>query len=210
MKHHSSLQGWILPSIGLLILMLSPGLIFAHCDTEDGPIIPEVRQALAKGDITPVLKWIMPEAEPEVLAAFQHALEVRKLGPKAQELADQYFLETLIRVHRAGEGASFTGIKPGGATDPAVLMADQSLVTGSVDEMTGKLAAHMTSTIKERFTKAMEAKKHAGESVTAGREYVEAYISYVHFVERLHLDMAAPAGHHSEAEETPNSAPHNH
>ncbi len=32
----------------------------------------------------------------------------------------------------------------------------------------------------------METKKHADESVQAGREYVEAYVQYVHFVDGVH------------------------
>jgi hypothetical protein len=33
-------------------------------------------------------------------------------------------------------------------------------------------------------------RKHADESVEAGREYVEAYVQYVHYVERLQVDAS--------------------
>jgi hypothetical protein len=42
--------------------------------------------------------------EPEIKAACTKAVAVRAKGPEAKELADQYFLETLVLLHRAGEG----------------------------------------------------------------------------------------------------------
>jgi hypothetical protein len=46
---------------------------------------------------------------------------------------------------------------------------------------------------------AKEKKAHAGESVAAGRAYVNAYVPYVHFVERLYVDASTPAAHGAEA-----------
>ena len=50
--------------------------------------------------------------------------------------------------------------------------------------------------IRERFTKAKEAKKHSDQSIEAGREFVEAYVQFTHYVERLHLDSTTEAEHH--------------
>lgn len=82
---------------------------------------------MEKGDITPLLKWVRPEDEQKIKAAFDKTLAVRVKGPEAKELADVYFFETLVRIHRAGEGAPYTGLKPGAAIDPAVALADKSL-----------------------------------------------------------------------------------
>jgi len=54
--------------------------------------------------------------------------------------------------------------------------------------------------IRERFARAIEAKRDADESVEAGREFVEAYVMFVHHVERLHLDAATDAEEHAAAE----------
>lgn len=100
---------------------------------------------------------------------------------EAKELADRYFLETLVQVHRAGEGAPYTGLK----AEPVaqiVAIADQALVAGSAEEMITKMTGHMAGAIREKFNRALETKKHAGESVAAGREYVEAYVQYMHYV----------------------------
>ena len=36
--------------------------------------------------------------------------------------------------------------------------------------------------------------------MAAGREYVEAYVEYIHYVERLHVAMSGASAHGHEAE----------
>ncbi len=168
----------------------------AHCDTLDGPVVESARQAMATGDITPLLKWVSTNDEQLIRTAFQNTMEVRKLGGQAQELADMYFFETLVRIHRAGEGASYTGLKPGTEVDPAIALADKALENGSVDKLVGVLTDATAKGIRERFRRALETKKHADKSVTAGREFVEAYVIFTHYVEELHTSVKGGTGHH--------------
>jgi len=171
--------------------------VLAHCDTMSGPVIPEAKAALEKGDITPILKWIKPEYETEVKKAFELAVQVRDKSPEAKELADKYFLETLIRLHRAGEGAPYTGIKD---TPPEqiVTLADEALANGSADEMIKKIQTHLASAIREKFNKALKASKNKDKSIESGREFVEAYVQYVHYVEGIHAAIMSTEIHHSE------------
>jgi len=182
------------------------GLLFAapaysHCDTMSGPVIPEARAALEKGDVTPILKWIKTDNEAEIKAAFKRAVAVRSKGPEAKELADSYFLETLVRLHRAGEGAPYTGIKDE-PVEPIVALADKALADGSVDDMIKKINGHMAGAIKEKFNKALEAGKNKDKSVEAGREFVEAYVTYMHYVEGIHTAILSAGGHHHADAET--------
>lgn len=171
---------------------------FAHCDTLDGPVVQTARIALENGDITPLLKWVQANDEKEIRIAFQKALVVRTKGTEAKELADMYFFETLVRIHRAGEGAPYTGLKPGEAVDPAVALADKALQSGSVDKLVGVLSKAMSNGIRERFQHASETREHANDSVAAGREYVKAYVIFTHYVEGLHAMIKGGGGHHSE------------
>lgn len=171
-------------------------MVQAHCDTINGPVASVAKTALEKGDVTGVLKWVKKEHEAEVKAAFQKALAVRAKGSDIREMADRYFLETLVRLHRAGEGEPYTGIKDE-PVEPIVALADQALASGSADAMLKKITADVVKGTKERLNKALEAKKHADESVEAGREYVEAYVQYVHYVEGIH-SAAVGAGAHPE------------
>jgi hypothetical protein len=168
----------------------------AHCDTLDGPVVESARQALTTGDITPVLKWVSTDDEQLIRTAFQKTIEVRKIGGQAQELAEMYFFETLVRIHRAGEGAPYTGLKPGAEIDPAIALADKALETGSVDKLVGVLTDATAKGIRERFHRALETKKHADESVAAGRGFVEAYVIFTHYVEGLHGSVKGGTEHH--------------
>jgi len=171
----------------------------AHCDTLDGPVVADARLALARGDVTPVLKWVKAGDEAAIRDAFARTMAVRPLGAEAQALADQYFFETLVRVHRAGEGAPFDGLKPAGSVEPAIAMADQALEQGSPDRLVKAIQAHAEEGIRERFGHALEARKHAAESVAAGRAWVEAYVTYVHYVEGVVGAVHAASGHAAEA-----------
>lgn len=183
--------------IGLMCIAGSQNA-FAHCDTLDGPVVQTARTALEKKDITPLLKWVKATDENEIRAAFQKTLVVRAQGAEAKELADMYFFETIVRIHRAGEGAPYTGLKPGTAVDPAVALADKALESGSVDKLDGVLSNAMSHGIRERFQRALEAQKHANDSVEAGREFVKEYVIFTHYVEGLHAMVKGGGGHHSE------------
>src|SRR5512134_1184412 len=181
---------------GALSLTLIPRAALAHCDTLDGPVVKDARVALDAKDATPVLKWVSHEKEGEIREAFQHALGVRALGPEARSLADRFFFETLVRVHREGEGAPYTGLKPAGtAVDPGIAASDTALETGSVDPLVKLVSAELDKGLRHRFARAVEARKHAAESVERGREYVEAYVEFVHYAERLLLNASGAASH---------------
>ncbi len=189
-------------------LLMGTGLVFAHCDTMGGPIIKSAQEALETGKIDLVLMWIQKDDEAELKAAFQKAREVRKMNPAAKELADRYFLETFVRIHRAGEGAPFTGIKPAGTElNPGVEEADKALATGSADALLKLMTETVLHGIREHYERTMSLKKHVGKSVDAGREYAEAYVKYVHYIEKLYDDAIIKTGHHGH---TPPAEKHAH
>ncbi len=195
----SSLSVAVLAAVAAVAWWSRPEATLAHCDTMNGPVVTEARAALEEGDVTPVLKWVRPDHEAEIAAAFAQAVAVRGLGPEAKALADRHFLETLVRIHRAGEGAPYTGLSDEPA-EPIVAMADRALSDGSADAMVEALTAHLASAVREKFHAAAEAKKERDKSVEAGRKYVEAYVTYMHYVEGVHAAMASAGGHEDHAE----------
>lgn len=174
----------------LMLPELGTGLLLAygigHCDTLDGPVVNFARKALDTENVNHVLPWVRSEDEHEIRHAFEHALSVRKLGPDARELADTHFFETLVRVHRASEGAPYTGLKPAG-TDlgPAVPAADKALADGSVEAVVRLLTDAVRAGVHRHYHAAMAHRQFAADDVAAGRDYVAAYVLYVHYVERL-------------------------
>jgi hypothetical protein len=169
-------------------------------------VVADARTALAQGNVAPVLKWVSPADEKEIRTAFAKTTAVRNLSPEAETLADLYFFEALVRIHRAGEGAPYTGLKAAGTVEPVIAKADQALEQGSVDGLVKAILTHTEEGIRKRFIHTLETKKHADENTAAGREYVEAYVTFVHYVEGI-AQVVHAAPHH--AEET-SKAPHQH
>ncbi len=192
--------GFLLAGFSLVL----PSRLAAHCDTLAGPVVKDGRAALEKGDIAPVLKWVKPAGEAELKAAFARTLSVRTKGPEARDLADQYFLETLVRLHRAGEGAPYTGLKDE-PVEPIIALTDQALAQGSDRELIGKISAQAASAIDEKFKRALATMKTKDTSVEAGRKFVEAYVIYTHFVEAV---QAALIGTGAESHEAPSPVEH--
>jgi hypothetical protein len=186
-------------AIGLILLMM-PTKVFGHCDGMDGPVVKAAQQALAKGDINLVLIWAQADAEAEIRKVFAKTLAVRKLNSEARELADLYFFETLVRIHRAGEGASYTGLKPAGRDlGPAIPAADKAIETGAIEPLVQLITSESTNGIRQRFQKATAAKKFNAEDVKAGRQYVKAYVEFVHYVEGLYESVQGGGDEHSES-----------
>jgi hypothetical protein len=127
---------------------------------------------------------------------------VRELSPQAKELADRFFFETLVRVHRAGEGAPFTGLKPAGRDlGPAIPAADEAVRVGSVDPVRQLLMDAMQQRLREEFSQVIAARSFKADDLAAGRAYIKAYVEFIHFVERLYEStMQAPHGHFDERE----------
>jgi hypothetical protein len=183
----------LLVATAALGLLASPA--FAHCDSMDGPVVADAQRALEAQDVTPVLKWVTAEDEAEIRNAFDMILGVREETDAARVVADQYFFETLVRVHRASEGEGFTGLKPTGSVEPAIAAADQALKDGNVEPLAEELASAIRHWVEERFAEAYETRRTAEDSVEQGRAYVEAYVQFTHFAEQAHHLVEAGANH---------------
>ena len=181
-------------------------LVFAHCDGLDGPVVRAAQEALDTGDVKRVLIWVQPQDEPEVRQVFDRTLAVRKLSAGARELADRYFFETVVRLHRAGEGAPYTGLKPAGRDlGPAIPAADEALAGGSIEPVLKLLTAAVDGGVREQFKRALAGKNFKQDDLAAGRDYVSAYVTYVHYVERLYEAASRPVhGHYKEHAEPSN------
>lgn len=189
------LQRFVTTAAAFAAGLVMTAAVHAHCDGMDGPVITEAIAAIDAGDVTPILKWIPASDEAEIRALFDKTQTVRQLGDEAQQVADQHFLETLVRLHRAYEGAPFTGIMPSGTpVDPAVVRADAALVDGNIDPLADDIANAVRDSIKQKFAAAREAQAHKDQDVDHGRAFVAAYVDYVHHVEHLH--QALTASHH--------------
>jgi hypothetical protein len=186
--------------VALVMSVVLPARVSAHCDGLDGPVVKSARAALEARNVALVAIWVQPQDEPEIRRAFEQTLVVRSLSPQAKELADRFFFETVVRVHRAGEGAPFTGLKPAGRDlGPAIPAADKALEERSLEPLVTLLTDTMRDRLRQHFNEAVTARTYDVGDVAAGREYVRAYIEFIHYVERLYeTSTTAARGHFEE------------
>ncbi len=193
----------LLLPLSLAVLLLSPALARAHCDTLDGPVVAAARGALETGKLNPVLAWIRPADEAEIRDAFGRARAARKASKEAREVADRWFFETVVRVHRAGEGAPYTGLKPAGQVEPVVAAADQAVAKGDPKALHQLLTAAVHQGLEARWSR-LAAERPPADDVAAGRRWVAAYVPLVHWVAAV--PGAASAG--ADAHGAPAAGPH--
>lgn len=176
-------------------MLLNPGEAAAHCDSMDGPVVKAAQAALESGHVELVLGWVRPQDEDAIREAFSRTTTVRAAGGEARALADLWFFETLVRIHREGEGAPYTGLKPAGQEPaPGIAEADEALLAGSVEGLAPHVADAVARGVRERFAAVRARADHDPSDVEAARAYVHAYVEYVHFVEAV-AGVLHGAGH---------------
>jgi len=194
--------------ISFVIVLVMQRKASAHCDTMDGPTAIDGKKALETNNLNYALKWTSSEFDEELKGIFELSVKVRTLSPEAQTVADRYFLENLVRIHRAGEGAPFTGLKPSGVPiDEKVLAADKSIEIGNLSPLEGMVPKEEMHELEERFEKVLELKDFDVNDVKAGREYIEAYIQFFKFAEG---EEEHAHGHHGHGNEHGNEHGHGH
>lgn len=175
-----------------------------HCDTIDGPVVKAAVRALEAVDATLVLPYVPSNGEDEVKQSFAKAVKLREQSDEARELADRYFFETVVRIHRAGEGEPFTGLKPAGLDPgPVIPAAERAIETGSPDELVRILCDVVEARARSQLRTVMELKERANGDVEANRNYVSAMLGFQVWAHRLYeCAESAPheAHHHNRAD----------
>lgn len=172
-----------------------------HCDSLDGPVVKAAVRALETEDVDVVLPFVHEEGEAEVRQAFELAVKARTQGVEAREVADRYFFETAVRVHRQGEGAPFTGLKPAGLdVGPVIPLAEAAIATGDVTALADFLSSAVRDETVERFSAVLAARQTADRDVSAARTYVEAMLGLQVWSHKLYMASrtAAHEGTHED------------
>jgi hypothetical protein len=180
-----SLFAWILFLASFVFIFTIT--VSAHCDSMEGPVVKASQKALESGNINYVLIWVRADDEKEIKNLFNKVLQVRKLTAESKEIADMYFFETVVRVHRMGEGEGYSGLKPVGyKPEKGIELADVAVEANSIEKLLTGLDKKHHSKIKGYFAGLQSKKNYSVNDVKAGREYVESYVRFIHSVETLY------------------------
>src|SRR5690606_10301509 len=100
-------------------------------------------------------------------------------------------IETTVRLHRAGEGAAYTGLKPAGIDyGPAIPAADRAVATGKLSKVKAMIDHEVEHGLQARLAHVRAAQKAPIEpkkasDVAAARERASAELGFVTYVESL-------------------------
>jgi len=171
----------------LVIIFISTLDVSAHCDGIDGPVVKAAQKSLEENNIDFVLAWIKSDFETQVRDVFNKVMNIRNLNELTKEVADYYFFETVVRLHREGEGEPYTGLKPAGRElSPAILLADESVESGNFQKLKNLIIESVTSSLDEKSDLLLQKKNFNTDNVEAGREFVESYVNFIHFAEKIY------------------------
>lgn len=166
-----------------------------HCDSLSGPVVKMAKKALETGNVKFILPYVPEESQDEVIAAFNKVLPLHEQPNGVHEIADTFFFETVVRLHRAGEGAPYTGLKPAGLYEgPVIPIAEKAIETSSVEELKETLTHIITNEVEKRFEQMQYLKQYAEESVEDARAYVESMLGLQVWSHKVYL--AATGGPH--------------
>jgi len=165
-----------------------------HCDSLDGPVVVAARQAIEAGRVDLVLPFVPAAGETEVTQAFNETMALRGQSPEVATFVDRWFFENVVRIHRAGEGAPYTGLKPAGLdVGPVIPAAERALTTGSPDELVGLLQDVIAEQVKHRLDRALQLKTGVDAGVPQAREFVDAMLGLQVWSHKLYLAALASA-----------------
>lgn len=163
-----------------------------HCDSLDGPVVGAARAALEREDVELLLPYVPKAGEPELREAFELVMKARTQGPEARELADRFLFETSVRIHRAGEGAPYTGLKPAGLeVGPVIPIAERAIEDGSPGPLIAFFVAAVQAEVVDRFEEMVSARSRRYEGLDEARRYVSEMLGLQVWAHKLYKALHA-------------------
>lgn len=182
-------------SLAVTILFGWVSTVSAHCDRVNGPVAVAAKEALKSGDVSQVLIWVGEEQEEELRSKFKESMQVYRQGEPSRKLAERYFMETTVRLHREAEGMPYTGLKPASEVSEDIQLAEKALDSGKLKPVINLLSKELRQKTERLLSRAKKAETNKGNSIEAGRRWVDAYVKYIVYVHKLYQKIQAGPAH---------------
>ena len=182
-------------SLTLIFSIITVQPVEAHCDSYDGPVLKDASKALETNNVELIKKWIPAADEAELVALFHKTYNLKKGDQEVYKIVQTHFYETFVRLHRQMEGAPYTGLKPAGTTEKIIVMSDNALESGDIDHLLNALSNHVNSVLKEKYEKVAALDRVKDDSPAKGRQFVAAYVDYIHSIEAVHNMVDGATAH---------------
>ena len=158
-----------------------------YIDSMDGPVVKAAEKALEMEDVKYVLPYVSSKDEKEIKDSFEKTILVRELSGDAAELADYWFFETTVRLHRREEEKAYTGLKSAG-TDwgPIIPKIDQAIETENIDELLNFILNFIREDIKSRFDDLLSKKDYDPDDVDDARDYINTREEFIEYTRKFY------------------------
>jgi len=165
-------------------------------DITNRPVMNAAKMALDTGNINYILIWIPEESENKLKNLFEKTFCERKAGKDVQDIAVNWYFETVKRLHRAGERTLYACLKPAGLDEsPVIPNAERAIETGNSEELIGFIPKTQEHDFRHRFHSLIEKKNYDVNDVAAGREYVEEFIDFIIYLYYFGTSSSGESGH---------------
>ena len=156
-------------------------------DSMDGPVVKAAENALDMDDLKYVLPYVSAEDEDELKNAFEKTLMVRELSGEAAELADYWFFETAVRLHRKEDKKPYTGLKSaGGDWGPIIPKVDLAIETENINELLNFLMNLIKDDIKSRFEDVLSKKEYSNDNLEDARDFINTREEFIDFTTKIY------------------------
>lgn len=158
-----------------------------YIDSMDGPVVKAAEKALDMEDVKYVLPYVSRDDEEEIKDSFEKTILVRELSGDAAELADYWFFETTVRLHRKEEEKTYTGLKSAG-TDwgPIIPKIDLAIKTENIDELLNFILNFIREDIKSRFDDLLAKKDYDPDDVDDTRDYIKTREEFIEYTRKFY------------------------
>jgi hypothetical protein len=165
-----------------------------HCDSLDGPVVRAAQRALDADNVALVFPFVLKHAEREIADAFHRVKAARARNEVCRQIADRYFFETVVRLHRAGEGAPFTGLKPAGLdVGPIIPAAEKAIENQTPIPLEEALITALREEVATRFEHLEHLRAGAHRGLDGARAYVGAMLGLQTWAHGVYQAMKATA-----------------
>jgi hypothetical protein len=170
----------------LVLVLIIPQNTLGHCDSVEGPVVLAAKRSLQTGNLNHALIWVSEEDEVEIQNMFEKVNKVRNHNEEVKSLADLYFFETVVRVHRMGEGVGYTGLKNESfKPEEGIEAADIAIENNSVENILAHLDETEHAKVKHYFEDLQAKRNYHIYDIKSGKEYVKSYVHFIHYIEKL-------------------------
>lgn len=167
-----------------------------YCDAMDGPVATAARRAIETKDVREVLAWVPQASEEELTTAFDRTLTERDKSREAKDIADLWFIETVVRLHMPEEGLPFTGLKPEGLEEgPVYARAKRAIADERPELLVRYLQNVLDDEVRIRFREVLAHKGSHPNDTEEGRAYIRAFLEFTGFCQGVYDHVTTSLGH---------------